>query len=201
MNIFGKKTYKMMSQDELIKLAQRNNLDAVEELIKRNQNNVYASFYYLTGDCSEILDLTQEALLKMAKGIKSLKDSTKFKSWLNQIVTRLFYDHLRAKNRKPKTIPIDKNENEDLDKFNIAEIPCGECTPEESSINVELQCLIENSIRKLPDAFKMVIVLREFQGLSYEEIAEITNTNVGTVKSRISRARNKLQADLKHYIA
>ena len=61
--------------------------------------------------------------------------------------------------------------------------------------------MIENSIKKLPDSFRLAIVLREFQGLSYEEIAEITNTNVGTVKSRIARARNRLQEDLKKYIA
>ena len=201
MNIFSKKLYKTKPLEELIKLAQRDNLDALEELVKRTQNSVYAAFYYLTGDCSEILDLTQEALLKMAKSIKTLKDPAKFKSWLNQITTRLFYDHLRVKNRKLKTIPIDKKEDEEQERFSIAEIPCDICTPEESTINMELQCLIENSIRKLPNAFKMAIVLRELQGLSYEEIAEITNTNVGTVKSRISRARNRLQEDLKHYIA
>ena len=112
MNIFGKKLYKTKSQEDLIRLAQKDNISAIEELIKRNQNNVYASFYYLTGDCSDILDLTQEALLKMAKSIKTLKEPSKFKSWLNQITTRLFYDYLRAKNRKLKTIPIDKKEDE-----------------------------------------------------------------------------------------
>lgn len=193
--------YKSKPQVELIKLAQNNNMDAIEELIKRNQNNIYASFYYLSEDCNEILDLTQEALLKMAKNIKYLKDPTKFKPWLNQIVTRIFYDHLRVKNRKLKTVPIEKKEDENNDKFNTTEIPCQKCTPEESSLNTELRCIIENSIHKLPDDFRLAIILREFQGLSYEEIAEITNTNIGTVKSRIARARNKLQEDLKHYIA
>ena len=61
--------------------------------------------------------------------------------------------------------------------------------------------VIEESVRKLPDSFRLAIVLREFQGLSYEEIASITNTSVGTVKSRIARARNKLQEYLKGYIA
>jgi len=198
---FGKKTYKMKTQEELIKLAQKDNIDALEELIKRNQSNVYASFYYLNDDCADILDLTQEVLFKMAKNIKNLKDSAKFKSWLNQIVTRIFYDYLRIKNRKLKTVPIDKKEESEQERFNVAEVPCSKCTPEESSLNEELQCIIENSIHKLPDEFRLAIVLREFQGLSYEEIAEITNTNIGTVKSRISRARNKLQEELKHYIA
>ncbi len=200
MLLFGKKIYKNHTQEELIELAKQDNLDALEELVKRNQNNVYASFYYLSGNCEDILDLTQEALLKMAKNIKNLKDNTKFKTWLNQIVTRLFYDYLRNKNKKLITIPIDKKDD-DEDKFNVTEIPCKTCTPEENTLKTELNCIIERSIQKLPDAFRLAIVLREFQGLSYEEIAEITNTNVGTVKSRIARARNKLQSDLKQYIA
>lgn len=201
MLIFGKKQYKTKSLEELITLSQQDDLDAVEELVKRNQNNVYASFYYLSNNCEDILDLTQEALLKMARNIKKLKDPSKFKAWLNQIVTRLFYDYIRSKNRKLQTVPIDKKDDEETDRFNVTDVPCKECTPEESSLNTELNCIIERSIQKLPDSFRLAIVLREFQGLSYEEIAEITNTNVGTVKSRIARARNKLQEDLKEYIA
>lgn len=201
MIVLGKKKYKNKTSEEIIQLAQQDNIEALEELIKRNQDNVYASFYYLSSNCEDIMDLTQEALLKMAKNIKKLKDPSKFKAWLNQIVTRLFYDHIRSKNRKLKTVPIDKKEDEELDRFNVTDVPCKECTPEESSLNSELNCIIEKSIHKLPDSFRLAIVLREFQGLSYEEIADITNTNVGTVKSRIARARNKLQEDLKAYIA
>ena len=201
MILFGKKQYKSKSLEELIHLAQQDDLDAVEEIVKRNQENIYASFYYLSNNCEDILDLTQEALLKMARNIKKLKDATKFKAWLNQIVTRLFYDYIRSKNRKLKTVPIDKKDDEEQDRFNVADVPCKECTPEQSSLNSELNCIIECSIHKLPDSFRLAIVLREFQGLSYEEIAEITNTNVGTVKSRIARARNKLQEELKAYIA
>lgn len=201
MILFGKKQYKTKSLEELIHLAQQDDLDAVEEIVKRNQENIYASFYYLSNNCEDILDLTQEALLKMARNIKKLKDATKFKAWLNQIVTRLFYDYIRSKNRKLKTVPIDKKDDEEQDRFNVADVPCKECTPEQSSLNSELNCIIERSIHKLPDSFRLAIVLREFQGLSYEEIAEITNTNVGTVKSRIARARNKLQEELKAYIA
>ena len=201
MILFGKKQYKSKSLEELIHLAQQDDLDAVEEIVKRNQENIYASFYYLSNDCEDLLDLTQEALLKMARNIKKLKDATKFKAWLNQIVTRLFFDYIRSKNRKLKTVPIDKKDDEEQDRFNVADVPCKECTPEQSSLNSELNCIIERSIHKLPDSFRLAIVLREFQGLSYEEIAEITNTNVGTVKSRIARARNKLQEELKAYIA
>lgn len=201
MLLFNKKQYKNKPLDELIELAKEDNLDAVEELVKRNQGNVYASFYYLSNNCEDILDLTQEALLKMARNIKRLKDNSKFKSWLNQIVTNLFYDYIRSKHRKLQTVPIDKKNEEEENSFIVSEVACKTCTPEENSLNTELNCIIERSIQKLPDSFRLAIVLREFQGLTYEEIAEITNTNVGTVKSRIARARTKLQEDLKQYIA
>ncbi len=201
MKLFDNKRYKHKNLDEIIVLAQNDDFEALEELIKRNQDSIYASFYYLSSDCEDIMDLTQEALLKMSKNIKKLKDPTKFKAWLNQIVTRLYYDQLRSKNRKLKTIPIDKNNDSEQDRFCITEVPCKSGTPEEASINSELNRIIEKSIHKLPDSFRLAIILREFQGLTYEEIADITNTNVGTVKSRIARARNKLQEDLKNYIA
>lgn len=202
MYLFKKKDYRNYPLDELVELAQKNSTEALEELIKRNQNSVYASFYYLSSECQDILDLTQEALLKMAKNIKSLKEPKKFKSWLNQIVTNVFYDYIRKTNRVPKTVPIDKSDDDGSEVCpKIIDLPCKSKNPEETTLGDELSDVIENSIHKLPDAFRLAIVLREFQGLSYEEIAEITKTNVGTVKSRIARARSRLQEDLKSYIA
>ena len=74
------------------------------------------------------------------------------------------------------------------------------CKPPEKCISAELEEIIKEQIRNLPDQFRIAIVLRELQGLSYEEIAQATNVNVGTVKSRISRARIKLQNELRTYI-
>lgn len=200
--LFKKKQYKKCATDELVEFAQKDDAEALEELVKRCQNSVYASFYYLSSDCQDILDLTQEALLKMAKSIKSLKEPKKFKSWLNQIVTNSFYDYIRKTSRGPRMVPIEKSDDDKLETCpKIIDLPCKSKNPEECTLGEELSDVIENSIHKLPDAFRLAIVLREFQGLSYEEIAEITNTNVGTVKSRIARARNKLQEDLKSYIA
>ena len=202
MYLFKKKQYKKCTTEELVELAQNDDTEAVEELVKRNQSSVYASFYYLSSECQDILDLTQEALLKMAKNIKSLKDPKKFKGWLNQIVTNVFYDYIRKSNRSPQTVPIDKTDDEKSEACpKIIDLPCKSKNPEENTLGDELSSIIENSIHKLPDAFRLAIVLREFRGLSYEEIAEITNTNVGIVKSRIARARSRLQEDLKSYIA
>ena len=187
-----------MALEELVVLSQQNDFKALEELIRREQKNVFASFSYLCKKQENISDLTQEALLRVAKNIKTLKNPKLFKGWLNQIITNLFYDQLRKSQRQVETISID----EDSEKS--ASIKCklldNKCKPYEKCISAELEKIIKNAVLALPEPFRIAIVLREFQGLSYEEIAEATNSSLGTVKSRIARARGKLQEDLKAYI-
>lgn len=196
----SKSHYKKMLLEELIVLSQQNDLKALEELIRREQKNVFAAFSYLTDKYENISDLTQEALMRVAKNIVNLKNPKNFKSWLNTIITNLFYDELRKNSRKPDTISIDEESCENSN-FNILSlIPDKKCRPHEKCISNELEKIIKDAIKKLPEQFRIVIVLRELQGLSYEEIAKATHSNVGTVKSRIARARCKLQEGLKSYI-
>lgn len=190
--------YKKMSLEELIVLSQQQDLKALEELIKREQKNVFAAFVYLSDNGENVSDLTQEALLRIAKNISNLKNPKHFKSWLNQIITHLYYDNLRKLYRSPDTISLD-DDTEDLPQIKF-ELPDKKCKPNEKCLAGELEKIIKSAIQALPNNFRVAIVLREFQGLSYEEIAQATNTSVGTVKSRISRARGKLQEDLKTYI-
>ena len=197
----AKRKYKEMNLYDLICTAQEDNYDALEELIKREQKNVYASFCYLGASKENISDLTQEALFRMTKNIKTLKNPKLFKSWLGQIITNLFYDELRKKQRVPNYVSIDTFWQNDEINDNCALHVCdNNLKPDETTIGNELTDIIREMICKLPEHFRIVIILRELQGLSYEEIAKITKTNVGTVKSRISRARNRLQECLKPYI-
>lgn len=194
----SKVQYKKMPLEELVVLSQQNDFKALEELIRREQKNVYASFSYLTQEKESVSDLTQEALLRVAKNIQNLKNPKLFKSWLNQIITNLFYDELRKTQRKPDTVSLDDEvENMPSIKF---QLPDKKCKPHEKCVTSELEQIIKKAILNLPNQFKIVIILRELQGLTYEEIAQITHSNVGTVKSRIARARSKLQEDLKAYI-
>ena len=198
----GKLQYKKMPLDELVILAQKSDYKALEELIKREQKSVFATFAYLHKKNDTVYDLTQEALLRMAKGLPNLKNPKLFKSWLNHIVMNLFYDSLRKSNRMPQIISIDDNE-EKGDKYITNPqnyIPDKKCKPLEKCLSNELDRRIKQEMLQLPEYFRVPIVLRELQGLSYDEIAELTQTNVGTVKSRISRARNRLQDGLKDYI-
>ncbi len=196
----NKLQYRKMSLEELVVLSQQNDFKALEELIKREQKNVFATFSYLSKKRENVADLTQEALLRVAKNIQSLKNPKHFKSWLNQIVTNLFYDELRKNSKKPDVVSFDE-ESDDETNFSLKSIiPDKKCKPPEKCITAEMEEIIKKEIKELPEPFRVAIVLRELQGLSYEEIAQATNSSVGTVKSRISRARIKLQNGLKAYI-
>lgn len=186
----SKSTYKKRELNTLIQLAQKNDIKALEELIRRTQKQIWSIFSHLTNKKEDISDLTQEALLKMARSIAQLKDITKFKSWLNQIITNIYYDHANKKNNFTEL---------DLESFNAIKDRLG-CEPGEKCLFSELEKLINTALLTLPKDLRITIVLREFEGLSYNDIAKITNTAIGTVKSRISRARNKLQEELKDFI-
>ncbi len=192
--------YKKMSTEELVVLSQQNDLKALEELIRREQKNIFTTFSYLSKKRENIADLTQEALLRVAKNIHNLKNPKLFKSWLNQIVTNLFYDELRKTQRRPDIISIDEEDSENPSLSIKFQLPDKKCKPPEKCISSELEKIIKTAILELPEPFRIAIILRELQGLTYEEIAEATNASVGTVKSRIARARGKLQDGLKSYI-
>ena len=190
------KNYQEKKLSELIELAKDDDNTAIGELVSRYQNRVYEAFVALK-PTDDILDLTQEALFRMSRSIKKLKNPERFNSWLNKIVHNLFYDTLRRKKRNcPISEPNCDNENSVF----------GECEidkrkrPDENTLYCELKTKINIAIEKLPALFRTIILLREVDGLSYEEIADLMNLNVGTVKSRLARARVILKKELESYI-
>lgn len=184
--------YRNLNIEELIKKSQTGDLNALEALIKKIQHNTYAMFCYLSGDNQDISDMTQEALIKVALNIKSLKEPSRFKYWLNHIITNTFFDHGRKHSNDSK---IEHDENKLIEiKDKIG------CEPGEKCLFSELDKIIRIAMINLPHDMRLAIILREYEGLSYEDISKITNTAIGTVKSRISRARIKLQNELKDFI-
>ena len=187
----SKQGYKKCDIPTLIPLAQGGDVKALEELIRRIQRHVYTMFSFLTNKNNDVADLTQETLLKMARSLYQLKDPKNFHSWLNQIITNLFYDY--ARKISDKLIEFNQEKlNEIKDKIG--------CEPGERCLFSEIDKLIKAALMTLPKDLRLTIILREYEGLSYEDIARITNTAIGTVKSRISRARIKLQQELKDFI-
>lgn len=187
----SKSNYKKYSIKELVVLAQENDSKAMEILIRKIQNNIYAIFSHLVYKKEDISDLTQETLIRLAKNLKSLKDVNNFKAWENQIISNVFNDYLR---KKPSNfVEIDEKKLHEIkDKIG--------CEPGQRCLFVELEKLIRGALLTLPEKLRITIVLREYEGLSYEEISKITNATLGTVKSRLARARIKLQDELKDFI-
>ena len=186
-----KYVYRKKDVYSLIPLAQSGDSKALEEIVRKIQKHVYAVFSHLTNKKEDISDLTQEALLKIAKNFYQLKNINNFKSWVNQIITNIYYDFIRKNPNKFIELTED-DMNEIKDKLG--------CEPGEKCLITETEKLIRSAIFTLPKNLRITLVLREYEGLSYEEIAKITNTAIGTVKSRISRARLKLQQELKEFI-
>ena len=175
----------------LVQMSQSGKIKALEELIKRVQKEVFAVFLHLVNKRSDVSDLTQETLIKMARSIDKLNNPARFKPWLNQIITNVFYDHVRKKTHSEVELE-DEKLHEIKDKIG--------CEPGEKCFFSEMEKLIQAALMTLPKDLRITLVLREYEGLSYEDIAKITNTAIGTVKSRISRARLKLQKELKEFI-
>jgi RNA polymerase sigma-70 factor (ECF subfamily) len=192
------KIYKNLSDIQLINLIKQNDYNAMEELVKRKQDKIFMTFFYLYPNCNDLHDLTQEALLKMCKNVKNLKNPIYFNSWLNKIISNIFYDKLRKNKKSPYMISVDDSSHSECNR-NILDI-CDPCPcPAQKTLNRESLKIIHENILKLPQKFRLVIVLREIAGLSYDEISKATGLELGTVKSRINRARNQLKIWLNPY--
>ncbi len=203
-----KENLRSLTMEELVVLAQKDppqskeTLSALEELVRRNQKNVYITLYHLAPQRNDLADMTQDVLLRMCRSIQSLRNPKTFKYWINRIITNRFYDELRKKPRQLNTVSMDApySNGDDDSKSSSRDIPDQSDEPEKLLLNSELDEHVQKAITNLPEHFRTIVVLREIQGLSYEEIANLTHSNLGTVKSRLARARAKLQETLHPYI-
>lgn len=194
-------SYLEKADAELIVLCQKKDSRAFEELIRRHQRTVYALLYRLAPDWNDTSDLAQEVFIRMWRSIGNLRNPSAFRSWLSQIVTNLFYDELRKRPRQLPTISMDEPmDSEEGDNTTTRDIRDKAAGPDEQCARNELTAVVRQAMGKLPEQFRTAIILREFEGLSYEEIALITNTEIGTVKSRIARARAKIQEMVTPYL-
>lgn len=195
------KLLNQFSDEELVIACQAGSKEAMEYLVKKHQRSVYSLLYQLAPDWPDTSDLAQEVFIRVYKGIRSLRNPKTFRSWLNQIVVNLFYDELRRRPRRLPTISIDAPIESDSGESDLVrEIPDPSLKPDERSLVHELDQFVKKAMAQLPEQFRTAIVLRELQGLSYEEIAKEIGCELGTVKSRIARARGRLQEVLSPYL-
>jgi RNA polymerase sigma-70 factor (ECF subfamily) len=154
----------------------------------------------LAPDWTDTSDLAQEVFIRVYRSINNLRNPSSFRSWLTQIVTNLFYDELRKRPRRLPTVSMDEPTDDEQETDVTRDIIDSSPQPDEKLLSNEMTDVIRKAMMRLPEQFRTSIVLREVEGLSYEEIAVITKTEMGTVKSRIARARTKLQELLKPYL-
>lgn len=183
-----------IDEDRLIASAQRGNLDAFNELVLAYQDRVYNLAYRIMGDPASASDATQEAFISAFENIKGFRGKypSSFKSWLMRIVSNACYDELRRRKRQPAASIEDFEIDEEANPALISETE----GPEEVAERGAMVRAIEAGIETLPPEQRVTLVLADVQGFSYEEVAEATDAPLGTVKSRLARARAKLRDHL-----
>jgi RNA polymerase sigma-70 factor (ECF subfamily) len=179
----------LLNEINIIKEAQAGSLSAFNRLIMAYQTTAYNVAYRVMGNGDAAADACQDSFIKAYKSIGQYRGGS-FKSWLMRIVTNSCYDQLRYKKRRPADSLEDLiEESEDSDNKLVSEIEL----PEEKVVRGELANLLQQAINHLPDDQRVVLILSDVQQFSYQEIAEITDQQLGTVKSRLSRARRKMR--------
>jgi RNA polymerase sigma-70 factor (ECF subfamily) len=177
----------------LLKKIKEGDIKSFELLIAEYQVYAYNIAYRMLGSEEDAKDITQEALIKVYKSIGKFKETSSFSTWLYRIVMNTCKDEL--KKRKEVMVSLDK-EVETGDGTVSMEIGDERLNPSKIVERNEVSHVVQEAINALPDANRMVIVLRDIQGLSYEEISQVVKEPIGTVKSRINRGRTMLKKTL-----
>jgi RNA polymerase sigma-70 factor (ECF subfamily) len=180
-----------IDEGSLIAAAQRGNLDAFNELVLAYQDQVYNLAYRIMGDPASASDAAQEAFISAYQHIDGFRGEypSSFKSWLMRIVSNACYDELRRRKRRPTTSIEDLEIDEEANPALVSEIE----GPEAHAERLEMAHVMQAGIGTLPADQRVTLVLSDVQGYSYQEIAEMTDVPLGTVKSRLARARGKLR--------
>ncbi len=186
-----KKTGNTPTDEELIARFQQGDNYAFDLLVKRYKEPLLNFVYRFVGEREEAEDIVQETFLRLFKNKHYYREIAKFSTWIYTIAGNLAKTELRRRKRR-KLLSISNFMSSDKDY----DIPDEDSNPEREANTVITDKIIQKAIDKLSPKFKQVILLRDVQGFSYEEIAEIVGIPLGTVKSRVNRARLKLQEDL-----
>ena len=179
----------MSGESQLLEKAKNGSLPAFEELVLLYEKKVYNYCFRMTNSREDAEDLTQEVFIKVYKSLGSFKGNSQFSTWLYRIAHNICIDKYRK--QKAVLIPL-SGQNEDGEERPL-DLKSGEPTPEEQLLACERQALVQSCINSLKPGYRSVIILRDLQHHTYEEIADILRVPLGTVKSHISRARAALR--------
>lgn len=182
------------SDQQLVKRVQAGDRAAFDLLVRKYQHRVLKLVSRFVSDAAEAEDVAQEAFLKAYRALASFRGDSAFYTWLYRIAINTAKNALVSNRRRPVDFDLDLQDPEQYDRH--ARLKEGD-TPEGVLLTEEIRSVIERAMEQLPEDLRTAIVLRELEGLSYEEIAEAMDCPVGTVRSRIFRAREAIDRKLK----
>ncbi|MCS7223373.1 MAG: sigma-70 family RNA polymerase sigma factor [Armatimonadetes bacterium] len=199
-------SYDKWSDERLVEAAQQGQTKAYEELIRRHQHRVYNLALRYTNDVEAALDLTQDAFLKAYEMLRTFRKEANFYTWFYRIVMNLCIDRHRRRTVRGEHQKVSLEAlAQELGQAEAAGDDEGPLTElisedaEEEAIQRETRLLVWQAVEALPDHLKQVVILREYEGLSLQQISEILKARVGTIKSRLYQARQALKRTLSHH--
>lgn len=186
-----------MNEQALITDAQSGNLDAFNTLVLHYQDSVFNTALRILGDEDQAADASQEAFISAFKSISSFRGGS-FKAWLMRTVTNACYDELRRQKRRPTTpLEPDTDDGDEMDSPKWLADP--NMTPAQQAEADEVEHAIQHCLDHLPLDFKTVVVMADIQGMDYTEVAAAIRVPLGTIKSRLARARLRLRECLQGF--
>ncbi len=180
--------------EELVRRVQRGDKTAFDSLVRKYQHKITQLINRYVKDPDEALDVAQESFIKAYRALASFRGESAFYTWLYRIAINTAKNHLAMRSRRPTDDDIDFEQAEQFDSgTRLRQLE----TPEGLVLTDELAAVIQSALNDLPEELRAAITLREFDGLSYEQIASVMDCPVGTVRSRIFRAREAIDNRLK----
>lgn len=188
----------MPDELDLIQLAKEGDLDAFNQLVLAYQDIAFNTAYRILSDADSACDAAQTAFILVYRKIKQFRGGS-FRAWLMRIVTNACYDELRKRKRHP-TIPLEPAGYDNQQEFDsVRWLTDKTPTPEQAQEIAELDQAIQHCLDHLPQDFRVVVVLIDIEGMDYQEAAQIISKPLGTIKSRLARARVRLQSCLQQF--
>lgn len=185
------------SDQQLVARVQKGDTTAFDLLVLKYQHKIFGLISRYVRDSDEIQDVAQEAFIKAFRALPKFRGDSAFYTWLYRIAINTAKNHLVSRSRRPPATDVDV---EDAEYYESASSLRDIENPENALYGEELKQVVEDAIKELPEDLRTAVTLREFDGLSYEDIADVMDCPVGTVRSRIFRAREAIDKRVKHQI-
>jgi RNA polymerase sigma-70 factor, ECF subfamily len=182
-----------LADEDLVRAYLEGDTAAFEELVRRYESTIMNMAYRLLGNRTDAADVTQEVFVLLLRKLGSFRGEAKFSTWLYRVSLNACHDHAR---RLRRHISLSESPGEDMPEMEERLADDGIESPERSTERSEVQKKVREAVARLPYKFREVIFLHDLSGYNYKEVAQILDINLGTVKSRLNRARSRLAEEL-----